>query len=85
MMAMRESNSMHTLSRSFTTMPTCVQLLRPGSISPCQFPRRRDYPVALLTKRTLRQQSAEILTARRNAPGRVSLSRPSGPTWRPRG
>lgn len=66
-------------------MRPCVQLLRPGSISTCQFPRRRDYAVALLTKRTLRQQTTEILAARKNAPGRVNLSRPSAATSRPRG
>ena len=70
--------------RSIKTMRPCVNLLRPGAVTLYKFPQRRDYPVLLLTRRTLRQNSRQILSTRRNAPLRVDLRQQPSAYWRPR-
>lgn len=65
-------------------MRPCVNLLRPGSVTSYKFPPRRDYPILLLTRRTLRQNSRHIISARKNAPKPVDFRQQPCAYSRPR-
>ena len=63
-------------------IPLELEALRPDNTAAECGPRFGEYPVAMLTKRTLGLRSEEVLTQRHSAPGQIRLGscgRPRGP------